>query len=810
MKKQNVYATEDINISQVANEIVKVPIERFLHENYLPYSYYVIRNRALVGVDGLKPVNRRILYSMYKAKLTPNSPFQKAGTVAANTMGHYHPHDNASIEDALARMAQSFSLRVPLIDHSGAVGYNTGDKAAAARYWEARLTKPAMELLTELDDNAIEMGTNFDGTLPEPATLPVKWPVTIINGTQGIAVGYASTVFPHNPTEIMNAAIELINHPDMTVDDLLKIVPGPDFPTGGELVDVEGVKEYYTTGKGTFTIRGRYFTRQLSRGRTQVNFYELPYQVSPEMVIVQIHKLKKDGKFPEISTVKDLSDMKKGLHVEIVLKSGTNTLLTLKNLFQKTPLAKKFSSNEVVLDHGAPSLKGMIGMLEQFLEVRKICTHNKDVNRLNKDKALAHRNKGLITVLLDIDKAIAIIRKSETPDEAQKNLMEVFKIDEDQADYILSMQLRKLTHSDREALINRNNELLEEVKKLEHILNDDLAFKEQIINELKATQEIIKDERRTVINNKSVEDIKAEEKAAKEQATSISKNSSIYISVFADGSLYKGLNPLTVKKNENTVPLLYGFKANAKDDLIAVLKDGTGVKVPSSYLPLNKITDKTILGLDNPDLFLGLSKMKLDRGDKGLLIVTSKGKILTVNDKFPSTMETFPVITLDDNEVINSIFWVNASNSSDNIMLGASNGLTTKFPIDSIRVSSPGSKGIKGMNLDDDSIIVGASICKNKGIVVTLTQNTMKVTNMSELPTRNRGAKGIITHRLTKSSGPVIKLFAGELDKIRLSDIRGFSLPLPPITNRATSGVKMGTRGMLLGLQPEIKENDKD
>ncbi|NMA66598.1 MAG: DNA topoisomerase IV, partial [Clostridiaceae bacterium] len=502
---------KNIDFSKVAAHIIKTPLQNFVEESYLPYAHYVIMNRALISDDGLKPVQRRILYAMDQLGLTDKKDFIKAAQIVGETMGKYHPHGDASIGDALARMGQDFTLRVPLVDVQGSVGFTTGDDPAAPRYWEGRPTKAAMELTKELKEGAIKMGLNYDGKYPEPPMLPVRWPNGIINGSQGIAVGYSSNIVPHNPTEVMDALIAMVKDPDITIDEIMEIMPGPDMPTGGVLIGYEGVKDYYETGKGTFSIRGKYSIEPGARGTHQIIFHEAPYQVSAEQIISAVDKNKKDkNRFKEISQVKDLSDINNGFKLSVSVKAGANPEVVLSDLFKWTPLEQTFSVNMTVLKDGVPSVNSMKDMLENFIEFRSQCIIDKSQYRLNELNKEIDRLDGIIKVLVDIDKAIEIIRKSEDTKIANEKLQKRFKINDEQATFILSMPLRRLTKSDSLSIQNEIKDLKEEQKYLTKLLKDEKVFKKHLINELEETKKVIADERRTEIINKSQEELKKE------------------------------------------------------------------------------------------------------------------------------------------------------------------------------------------------------------------------------------------------------------------------------------------------------------
>lgn len=786
---------EEQAMSQVAKNVVEVPMDNFLHNNYLPYAYYVIRNRALVGADGLKPVQKRILYSMYLNRIMPTAKHVKASKVAANTMGDFHPHGNVSIEDALARMGQNFNLRVPLIDPYGSVGYYTGERAAAARYWEARLTKAAVELLKELDDKALPMGKNYDGSLDEPAILPARWPAVLINGTEGIAVGYASKIFPHNPTEVMNAAIELVKNPDLTMDELLKIMPGPDFPTGGELIGLDTIGDVYEAGSGSFTLRGRYEVRPLTRGRTNIIFYELPYQVSADMVIKEIKKVQKSKNLMTyINEMKDLSDGKNGLRLSFNLKAGTNVDLAIEEVFKNTSASKNYSLNETVLESGAPSQLDIFEVFRQFLDLRKLVLVNVTNAKIERVEKEYSNNSGLIKVLKDLDKAIEIIKTADTAEIARTNLMSHFGIIEEQAEYILSLRLRKLTRSDRTELFERNEALAKELEELNEVLEDPEVFKQLLISELEKTREVISDKRRTIINSKTTEEIKAEEQAAKVQATALSKNAPYELTMFADGKLVKQLLTADTAAPDVKVPSTYKLQARTEDQLFAVLRTGAAIKFPSSYIPFNRVVNKESLGLEQD--FIAIGK-QADKGDLGMLVVTTAGRIVIVSGNFPTTMDEFTLVNLDEGEEIMRVLYITKDNKNMDLTMVTSDGYITAFPVSTLRVSRSGVQPIKGMAVNENAKVVGANLTSGEGKVLTITRESLKVTDLAEIPVKSRGTKGVIIQKQNAKFGDIIDAYASS--ELRLTDKLGNEMFLPEKNPRAAAAVKFPTLGLIVG-----------
>lgn len=784
---------EKVDFSKVAANVIKTPLESFVEDSYLPYAHYVIMSRALISDDGLKPVQRRILYAMDQLGLTDKKDHIKAAQIVGETMGKYHPHGDSSIGDALSRMGQDFSMRVPLIDVHGSVGFTTGDDPAAPRYWEGRPTAAAMELIKELKEGAVKMGLNYDGKFPEPTMLPVKWPNGIINGSQGIAVGYSSNIVPHNPTEVMNAVIALVKDPDLTTEKIMEIMPGPDMPTGGILMGYEGVKEYYETGKGTFSIRGKYTIEPGARGTHTAIFSEAPYLVSAEQVVSAVERHKKDrGRFKGISSVKDLSDIDNGFKLSINIKAGANPEVVLKDVFRWTPLEQKFSANMNVLKYGVPTVSSVKDMLADFIDFRSECIINKINYRLVELDKYIERLDGIIKVLVDIDKAISIIRKSEDAKVASEALQKQFKINEEQASYILSMALRRLTKSDSLSIKQEIKELKEEHKYLNTLLKDNKKFNEYLIDELENTKKIIGDERRTYISNKTEEELKREAAAIRKAAARDAKNTECYVTLFADDTVIRTVEPY--KQERSPTAIITQVRTKTKEKVIFVTRDGEALKIPVTYIPEDTIMDVGVTtGLKG---VIGVGRETFDKKSYGILFVTTKGGVNIVNDGFP-VADNFQIVKLDESESLLGAYWLEATDNKDkSIVMVSSDGYVVVFPIEQIRTTNSGAGTVIGMNLNDREHVAGASVADHrKGEVVSCSYQAIKVTDLSEIPTRNRGAKGVILQRLAKED-EILTAFAS--DRV-IANKSNRSLRLPDITSRALSGTKRHGSDIILG-----------
>lgn len=810
--------------TQIAAEIIKEPAENWLKKEYIIYSLYTIRHRALLAQDGLKPVNRRILWSMFENGFNPNSSFVKAARIVGDVMGKYHPHGDASIADALARMAQNFSMRVPLIDKSGSVGFVTGDTPAAPRYWEARLTKEAMELLKEVKEGAADLIPNFDGSEQEPRLLPVRWPNDLINGTKGIAVGFASNIPSHNPDEVMMAALAMLKKPDITVKEILKIMPGPDFPTGGEILEVDGIKDYYETGTGRFSIRGRYTVDHLTRGRVRIAFHELPYGVSAEEVMTKVIELqnpqektvnKKKTVIPPnpifakgISTVKDLTDKRNGLRLVFETKQGYNHLQVINELFRLTALQKSFSVSNTVLVDNFPIQLGILSLLQNFIDLRKYSTVTRSEARLVKIDSRMHQLDALLAALVDIDKAIAIIRGAADSDKARTNLKKQFKLDNEQADYILAMQLRRLTKADSIAIKNEKDELNKEKAALNLILSSEEEMVRVVGADMKATMKVISDERRSVITGLTAESLKELTKEVAQATRNADKNTDCYVTRFTNGELLKSELPFGYKATDKKLansPIVEQLKMQTQDSIVIVGSDGIGRKVPLSFLVEGKVAGGKTLGIDLPKgvNVVGVAKFEASKTDIGLAIGTKNGEVKISKTDFPNRGEEFPVITLVEGDEVVQTRWVGKPTADNYFTFVSSGGNVLVFDATTVRASGSKAGGVRGMKLKEatDKVIHFGLITDLKNpdtVLITYSGKTIKRTPLLEIATKGRGGMGVATQLFKPGETELVTAFAGSHVAACVDRATKNVVSLPPMVKRTSRGVDF-TMPILVG-----------
>lgn len=777
-------------------EDVKVP--DFMWNTRGPYAVSVIRERALIDSrDGLKPVQRRILWTMYEDGVLPNKGFVKVARLAGNVL-RYHPHGNSSVEAALDRMAQPYSLRVTVIDPKGSFGAHPGDEPAAARYIEARLDNTAVELLEETKFNCVHMVPNFDDTLKEPEVLPVRWPVGVINGGSGIAVGYAANMPQHNPTETLKACKLLLKNPDATIEQLMRVMPGPDFWTGGVVYGVDGIKSYYETGRGSFIVRGKYNLEIKERGRTRITFYELPPFVSCESVVEAIRKLigGDNQLFKGIGRVDDLTGRVNENDVRLVIetKAGANAKAILAELFKRTPLQQSFSVNNTVVEKGRPVTLGVKDLLLQFLDLREECVTTRSKNLISIKEKRVHQINGLLAIILDIDKAIGIIRRSPDVDTARQRLMRSFKIDEEQANYVLSMQLRRLTKQDSTELKAEEKQLESEIRELNKIVNDKDVLHAVIADELDKQIKIIGDERKMEIaRGVTLEDAKAIDKRDAATVRGESKDVPTYVTVSADGTVCRTSDKLTpagsAERGVNGQPTAYSFTTTSKAGLVVIGSDGVAYAAPVSYLTDGAKTTLKKLGV-TPRGVEGLF-IAPDSPDRKVALFSRNGKMRVVKVSVGNA-ESKPFAQLDKGDELAAAVDVTEAVKNSTLVVVTEQGQVLRFAVDAVAPVNPGAKLVAGMNLKAGDAVAAVALARpDAKELVTVTGHTAKVTPLSQIPIAGRGGKGVNLQNVIGSDK-----VTGAMADAKLTN-GGKLLPLPKPTARTGRTAPLPLKAML-------------
>lgn len=814
---------EDVSLDVVADDVIKVNADEWLLSEYIVYSQYVNYQRAIPGRDGLKPVQRRILWSMYTNGETDKARYKKAQMVSSN-VNDYHPHGDSSISGALAILAQKFKTRVPLIDYYGSVGEVQGDTAAAPRYWEARLSSEAMEMIRDVDYDAVPMLPNFDGEKKEPLYLPARFPNSIINGClSGIAVGHATQIPPHNPNETIDAVKYYIKNNDASVDDILAIMPGPDFPTGGDIYETDGIKSYYENGKGTFTIRGKYKIESGKRGSKRIVFYELPFDKSADNIIIEIQNHSKEQKarrnnkqvivppnpifVKNIADVKDLTDKKNGLKLVITTKEDANIPELINELFDRTSVQIKYSTNITIIQNNSIKKSNMLDLIKNFVDLRRDVVVQRFTNSIEKELKKLEQVDALLAIVVDIDKAIDIIRNSENAEEAKLKLIESFSINEVQSDYILAMQLRKLTKSDSLALENDKLKLNESISEKRDILASHVNIDDYICEELDKVKSIIKSDRRSVIHNVSSNDLKNQSKVLAQRARDAKKNTPCYVTLFANGKLLRSDEPFEYNLFDTTLkysPIIESFKMRTKDKLVIVGSDGNGYKMNVGYLADNELSTLEDVGvyLENNATIVGISKEIALKSDVGIALATRYGEIKIVKADFPSS-EVFPLIKLKDGDAVIGSCWLGRTIKDTHFALVSDKGNIIIFDADSINPTGHKAGGVRGMKLNDANVIYFTWVQSIKDTsIVTISNKTIKHTSLSDIPTKNRGGMGVATQSWRAGETGLRQVGIAQNIIAMSEDNKVFSLPA--IMDRTARGYLLDVPPILIGSKTVI------
>lgn len=789
--KDDDFLEKQKKFENIADNLEIVPADRFLKENFLPYAWSYNLDRALTDVTGLKPVQRRILYTMFRNGLKPTANRGKVAKLAGNVL-EYHPHGDASIAEALKNIARPHIFRVPLIDGKGDFG-SPGTPGAAGRYIEARLNRAAWINVEEISENAVRMIPSYDNKGEEPLHIPVKWPVSIINGGSGIAVAFSANMPSHNPTEIMEACRKLLVDPELSVTKLQKIILGPDFNMGGTITAIDGVKDYLETGSGTFKIRANYEVTPKPRGVHRIEFYEIPFGTSPEKIIEDIQKAIDKDKLKDVDVFKDLSDLKHPIRVIVETKPKANYKKVLQELFKVTSLETNFAANITTIVDNRPVQSPMRDLLLNFIDFRKSCVKNKSKFKLGKLSDRLHLVEGLLLTLLDIDKAIKIIRGSDNSDIANEELQKAFKLDKTQADHVLSLQLRRLTKMDKVELDNEKITIEETIAKLKELLENEEVMVQYLDNEFKETIKVIGDERKTDIVNMTSEEVAEAQKLALKEAREAEKNNPCYVTRFANGTLLKTHEEFAYPNDNNYGPIVEQIKMKTQENIVIVGNMGDAVLIPLSYLIFDHLSELDSIGIDlgNSTKIVALGKETLSKNDTGILIGTKLGEVKIVKPQYPNK-ETFTVYNLSEGDEIVNGYWLGRALTNRHIVSVTKDNFVLMYEISPIRPSGANAGGVRGHKLKDGDHVISFNIVPSKSdvnsFVVSQTNMTIKLTPISDIAPKGRGSQGMALHRFKKGETHLVNSYAGNGIIINL-DKSFKSINMPPATKRAGSGV---------------------
>ncbi len=743
----------------------QVDIDNEMQVAYLDYAMSVIVRRALPDArDGLKPVQRRILYAMHGLSIRPDSPYKKSARIVGEVLGKYHPHGDTAVYDAMARMAQDFSLRYPLVDGQGNFGSVDGDSPAAMRYTEARLAHIATELLADLDKDTVDFAPNFDDTLQEPTVLPSAIPNLLVNGASGIAVGMSTSIPPHNLGEVCDALINILDHwrkrDDITVDELMRFIQGPDFPTGGVVyrrMEKDGddvIAHAYGQGRGKITVRARAHVEEMSRSRHRIVVTELPYQVNKSSLVERIAQLVREGRLEGITDLRDESD-RKGMRLVIELTRTVEPEQVLVDLFRLTPMESTFSLILLALVDGEPRLLTLKKALLTYLDHRQIIVTRRSQYELAQAKERAHILEGLLTALDHLDEVIALIRRSRTTDSARTNLRRGFNLSEVQAQAILDMPLKRLAALERRKIQDEYKEKQRLIKHLTALLRSPAKIRDVVRGELAAIKERFADARRTQVQD-----------AGKAQLTAddLIPDESVWVTVSRGGLMARvpdeGTSP-RVPSRPNDAPVAM-LAASTQDTLYVLASNGKAAASPIYQLPEGVVWDGVgthyadLTPLTRRDAVVAAVALPPSVSDGYLFLVTRQGvvKRVALADLPGVSGEPFDVIGVDKDDALR---WAAYTTGDDQLVLVTAGGKAIRFQEDEVRSMGLPAAGVMGIKLsgEEDRVVAFAVARPRSDLLVVASDGKAKRSPLTEYPTQGRYGQGVLTTRVSASSAPM-------------------------------------------------------
>lgn len=808
--------------------VIKRDIEEEMRTAYIDYAMSVIVSRALPDVrDGLKPVHRRILYAMHEDGITSDKPYRKCANTVGSVLGRYHPHGDASVYDAMVRMAQDFSMRYMLIDGHGNFGSIDGDGAAAMRYTEARMSKIAEQMLVDIEKNTVDFMPNYDDRLQEPTVLPAKIPALLVNGSSGIAVGMATNIPPHNLTEVINGIIKIIDDDNVTDDELIQIIKGPDFPTGGLILGLEGIKEAYKTGRGKIIMRAEAEIEEMSGNRQRIIVSSLPYQVNKARLIENIARLAREKRIEGISEMRDESDRKEKVRIVMELKRDANPQVVLNQLYKNTQMQDTFGVIMLALVDGEPKVLTLRQCLDCYIEHRKTVILRRTQFDLDKALARAHILEGLRIAIDNIDEVIAIIRSSY--DDAKERLIERFGLTDIQAQAILDMRLKTLSGLQREKIEEEYKQLMELIEHLRAILNSEKLVFDIIKEELIEIRDKFGDDRKTKIvaaeGEIDIDDL------IKEEQTVIALTHFGYIKMMPIDTYRsqkrggKGITGIATREEDFVKQI---FTASTHDTILFFTNKGKlyklrGYEVPEAGRTARGTAIVNLLSLDAGEKVSAVIPIQNFAEGKYLLMATKNGLIKkTALAEYNSARKTgLQGITLkEDDELIA----VRLTDGEDNVVLVTRNGMCITFDEKDVRPIGRVSQGVIGIRIDEDDEVIGMEsiISGGKATLLAITENGFgKRTELDEYRVQIRGGKGVITYKVTQKTGKLVgaRIATDDEDVMLITD-KGTIIRLKvkdiSVLGRSTQGVTLmrttdgGKVVSMETLTPEIAEVEED
>ena len=754
---------ENETMLTVAHNLRNVKIEDEMKNCYIDYAMSVIIGRALPDVrDGLKPVHRRILYAMHQMGMTPDKPFRKSARIVGEVLGKYHPHGDSSVYDAMVRMAQDFSTRYMTVNGQGNFGSVDGDGAAAMRYTEARMSRISLEMLRDINKETVDFMDNFDGSEQEPVVLPSRFPHLLVNGSQGIAVGMATNIPPHNIGEVIDGTIAYIDDPDISVDDLMTHIKGPDFPTAGVILGKSGIREAYETGRGRIKIRSKVAVKGMTKGKKQIVISEIPYMVNKAKLIQKIAELVKDKRVEGITDIRDETDLKHGIRIVVELKRDTNATIVLNQLYKHTQLQDTYGVIMLALVDGQPKVLSLKQILREYVAHQKEIIVRRTKFDLKKAEARAHILEGYRIALDNIDEVIQIIRESRDAKIAKTHLMDRFVLTDIQAQAILDMRLQRLTGLEREKIEAEYAELMQKIAEYKAILADEKLVLGIIKDELTEIKDKYGDDRRTSFDI-DVEDFDVED-LIKEEEVVVTMTHVGYVKRIAADTYRaqnrggKGISALSTRENDFIEHI---FTTSTHDDLLFFTNKGKYYRLKAYEIPVGGRTSRgtaivNILQLDPDESITTMIQVKTFEADKYFVMATRHGLIkkTAMTDYESSRKNGINGINLRDGD---ELIKVQISDDTEDVVMGTHLGYAIRFKVRDVNATGRMSMGVRGIGLRADDHVVGMDLLTADNNVLCVSEKGYgKRTSADQYRVQKRGGKGIQTYKCTKKTGNLV------------------------------------------------------
>lgn len=782
--------------------ILEVELEKQMKKAYLEYSMSVIVSRALPDVrDGLKPVHRRILYGMEGLGLDPGKPTRKSARVVGEVMGKFHPHGDSAIYNAIVRLAQDFSTRYPLVQGQGNFGSIDGDDPAAMRYTEVKMSKIAKEMLRDINKDTVDFGTNFDDSEKEPLVLPSRFPNLLVNGSNGIAVGMATNMAPHNLVEVIDGCVAYMKNPDISIEELTEIIKGPDFPTGALILGKKGIKDAYKTGRGKIRQRAVATIEPFRRNRERIIITEIPYQVNKARLIEKIAELVKEKRIEGISDIRDESD-RKGMRIVIEIKRDANANIVLNNLYKQTQLENTFGIINLALVGGVPKILNLKELIEHYINHQRDVVTRRTEFDLDRTKKRKHIVEGLIIAIDNIDEVIRIIRASYDDEEIKKIFAKKFGLTEAQTQAILDMRLRRLSGLEIEKLMAEDKELKEKIEYLQRILGSEEKLIELIIEEITEIKEKYGDERRSQIVP-DVGEFDIEELIEKED---------ILITMTYDGYIKrlpidtyrvqnrggKGISAGSTKENDYIKKIM---TTNTHEDLLFFTSFGKVYELKAYEIPEGTRTSRgqaiiNLLRLENGERITEIITLSDLSEDSQIILQTQEGRIKKTDAENFTSIQKNGIIAIGLNEG-DKLISVRQLNEEKDIIVTTSQGMAIKFSSKDVRSMGRQAQGVRAIRLNKDDKVVSMNIVEGETYLVVVTENGYgKKTSFNNFKNQNRGGKGLKCHKVTEKTGLVVDTLPADLeDDIMMVSLKGDMIRISSrdisTTGRSTVGVKL-------------------